>query len=277
LLPSGQRAGRIAARSYTVANDDSSFHGPPSTMPLNPLAPVTDYQSMLNRIFWFTSASALAAVWILRLNIPGLDALLSQVDFAVALGGGKPFPTPAGALLPALAIGIVTRVFRLHARLSDWLGIRESFDIEVIIGEFTRQLAIDLAPVSADQLRKARHGIMRKAFYPFVSGSQPAIDQQLVQQALDAWSWFWIGLELTLLMTLTGFGLIACGVTRVGFQTLCGAIAFATLAMPALRAQCQRYAVAQVRAILADPARATAARTAFDEFAGEAIKLRVAA
>lgn len=246
-------------------------------MPLNPLAPVTDYQSMLNRIFWFTSAAALAAIWLLRVNVPALDSQLSQVDFAVALGGGKPLPTPAGTLLPALAIGIATRVFRLHARLSDWLGIRETFDVEVIIGEFARQLAIDLAPVGDARLRAARHGIMRKAFYPFVSGSQPAIDPQLVQQALDAWSWFWIGLELTLLMTLTGFGLISCGVTRLGFQVLCGAIAFATLGMPALRAQCQRYAVAQVRTILADPARATAARGAFEELAGEAIKLRVAA
>ena len=147
----------------------------------------------------------------------------------------------------------------------------------MIIGEFARQMAIDLAPAGAEQLRKGRHGIMRKAFYPFVSGSQPTIDQQLVQQALDAWSWFWIGLELTLLMTLTGFGLISCGVTRLGFQVLCGAIAFATLGMPALRAQCQRYAAAQVRAILADSARATTARKAFDEFAGDAINLRMAA
>src|SRR6186997_2351432 len=99
-------------------------------MSRNPLAPVTDYQSMLNRIFWFTSAAAMAAIWLLRVNVPALDAQLSQVDFAVALGGGKPLPTPAGTLLPALAIGIATRVFRLHARLSDWLGIRETFDIE---------------------------------------------------------------------------------------------------------------------------------------------------
>jgi hypothetical protein len=59
------------------------------TMPLNPLAPVADYQTMLNRIFWFTSASALVAVWMLRIYLPGLDRLLREIDFTVAFCGDK--------------------------------------------------------------------------------------------------------------------------------------------------------------------------------------------
>src|SRR5687768_2004552 len=88
-----------------------------SDMPLNPLAPVTDYQSMLNRIFWFTTATALAAIWFLRHHIPALDESLSKVDFAVAVGAGKVLPTPAGYLLPALAVGIAAHIFRLHTRI----------------------------------------------------------------------------------------------------------------------------------------------------------------
>ncbi len=42
-------------------------------MSLNPLATLDDYQSMLNRIFWFTTASALVATWMLRLRVPELD------------------------------------------------------------------------------------------------------------------------------------------------------------------------------------------------------------
>ena len=53
---------------------------------LNPLAPVTDYQSMLNRIVWFTTTSALVSAWILRLYIPALDALLHKIDFTVEFG-----------------------------------------------------------------------------------------------------------------------------------------------------------------------------------------------
>lgn len=246
-------------------------------MPFNPLAAVTDYPSMLNRIFWFTTASAVGAVWLLRSHVPSVDAALAQIDFAVAVEGGKALPTSAGYLLPALGVAILAHVFRLHARVSDWLRIRERFDLEVIIAELGRQLSINLEEVGDDRLRRARAGLMRKAFYPYVSGTPSAVDQQLVQQALDAWSWFWIGLVATLLFTLTGIGLIACGATEVGIQTLGGTIIFAVLGLAAMYGQCRRYAVAQVRAILADATRAAAVRGAFAEMTGERIERRMAA
>ncbi len=246
-------------------------------MPLNPLAPVTDYQSMLNRIFWFTTASALAAVWLLRTSIPALDAALVQLDFPAPLGGGKALPTPGGYLLPALGVGIASRVFRLHARLSDWMGLREHFDTQVIIRGFAEKLRIDLEHVEEEELRTARHRVMRKAFYPYVSGSSPAIDAQLVQQALDAWSWFWIGVEAAAVFTVASWGLIACRVHAEGFQTLAAAMAFAAVGLPALRGQCKRYAIAQVRAIVADPSRERAVRSAFEEFATGESEQRLAA
>ena len=86
-----------------------------SAMSVNPIAPVTDYLSMLNRIFWFTSASALVAIWMLRLYIPGLDGLLNKIDFTVEFGGNKVLPIPGGYLFPALAVGILTRIYRMHA------------------------------------------------------------------------------------------------------------------------------------------------------------------
>jgi len=246
-------------------------------MSLNPLAPVTDYQSMLNRIFWFTSASALVAVWMLRLYIPELDRLLREIDFTVAFGGDKILPMPGGYLLPALAAGILTRIYRMHARISDWLGIRECFDVEVIIGELAAQLAIDITSISEDQLMKYRHGIMRRAFYPFVSGPQPQIDSQLIQQALDAWSWFWVGVEASIVFVLTGLALIAGGVYDVGLQTIGGTLILAAIGLPTMRGQCKRYAIAQVRAIVVDPARANAVRTAFAELTGDRFAGRQAA
>lgn len=244
-------------------------------MPLNPLAPVVDYQSMLNRIFWFTSVSALGCVYLLRLHVTALDAWLGRVDLSVAWGDGT-LPTRAGYLLPALAVGIASRIYRLHARLSDWLGLRECFDIDVIIAEFADGLDIDPRHVLPEQWRKTRHAIMRKAFYPYVSGAKPEVDSQLIQQALDAWSWFWVGLEATTLVTATGFSLIACSQTSVGLQTLAGAMAFAVFGLPSLRSQCKRYAIAQVRAILADPTRAAVARDALGVVSPPAHALRVA-
>jgi hypothetical protein len=230
---------------------------------LNPLAPVTDYQSMLNRIFWFTSASALVAVWMLRQHNAGLNSLLNQIDLQVELSSDKTLPIPGGFLFPALAIGMLTRVFRLHARISDWLGIRETFDIEVIMREFAIDLDLDVTSLDYEQLAENRHRIMRSTFYAFVSGSHPAVDEKLLHQALDAWSWFWVGVEATLVFTLAGSGLVAGGARAPGLETVGAAAALAAFGLPAMRRQCARYAVAQVRAIGDDPARAAAVREVF--------------
>jgi hypothetical protein len=168
----------------------------------------------------------------------------------------------------ALAVGMTTRIYRLHARISDWLGIRECFDLDVIIAELAAQLAIDLTLVPEEQLQRSRHNIMRHAFYPFVSGPQPQVDQQLILQALDAWSWFWIGIEATLVFMLTGLGLVAGGVYQAGFFTIGGTLLVAAIGLPAMRGQCERYAVAQVRAILDDPTRVNTVRATFAELTG---------
>lgn len=237
-------------------------------MPLNPLAAVTDYPSMLNRIFWFTTASAVGAVWLLRTHVPSIDAALAPIDFAVALEGGKALPTSAGYLLPALGVAILAHVFRLHGRISDWLRIRERFDLEAIIGDFAAQLEVDLSAVDPGELRLQRHAIMRTAFYPFVSGPTPAIDSELVQQALDAWSWYWIGVVATLIYAATGVALVACGGVEIGIQTIGAALILGSAGLAAMRTQCRRYAHAQVRAILADRARAATVRSALVEAAG---------
>jgi hypothetical protein len=157
------------------------------------------------------------------------------------------------------------------------LGIREYFDVDVIIAELADQLHIDLTQCERTQLRKVRHSIMRKAFYPALNSSQPQIDAQLIQQALDAWSWFWIGVEATLVFAVAGVGLIASGVYDIGFYTIGVALLAAVIGLPPIHSQCRRYAVAQVRAILDDPGRAAIAQNAFDELSNQASSRRLAA
>lgn len=243
-------------------------------MALNPLAPVTDYQSMLNRIFWFTSAAALFAVWLLRSHLPALDAALAKVDIDVQTGAGKLLPVPGGYLLPALAVGLLSRVFRIHSQLAHWLGIRERFDIDVILTELARRVGVDVDSVTDDQWQEHRHDLMRQAFYRFTSGNSPQIDEHLIHQALDLWSWFWIGLETTLLFVLTGLALVAVNSRDVGLVTIGGALLLAAVGLPAIRLQCKRYAIAQVRAILADPAREAAVHQAFSSLNGNRSPLR---
>ena len=219
---------------------------------------------MLNRICWFTSAAAMGAVWLLRTHVPTVEALLNQIDLAVQTNEGKLLPIPGGSLLPALAVGLVARVFRVHSHLGHWLGIRERFDIEVILTELGRRVGIDTATISEEQWLAHRYDLMRQSFYQFASSRSPQIDEHLIHQALDLWSWFWIGLEATAVFVLTGFVLIALQVYQVGLATFGGTLLLAAIGLPAIRFQCKRYAIAQVKAILADPSREAVVRHAFN-------------
>ncbi len=233
-------------------------------MSLNPLIPVTDYQSMLNRIFWFTSAAALVAVWILRQHLDAVESALVQFDASVELDGDKILPVPGGYLVPALAVGFISRVFRIHSMIADWLGIRERFEIDVIIRELALRAGVNFDAVDGAQLVRYRYRIMRNGFYSFVSGRNPQIDELLIGRALDMWSWFWIGLEAAVVFVLTGFVLIASGVQQTGLIVVLSALTLSAVSLPAIRNECRRYAIAQVRAIVDDHQRAAQVRKAFE-------------
>jgi hypothetical protein len=246
-------------------------------MALNPLAPITDYQSTLNRIFWFTSAAALGAVWLLRAHLPAVDLALSRFDFEPQSGVGKILPIAGGYLIPAVAVGLLSRIFRIHSQLGHWLGIRERFDIDVILAELGRRVDVDVEVVSEEEWLIHRHDLMRKAFYQFASSRSPQIDEHLIHQALDLWSWFWIVLEASFLFVVTGLALVAAQVHETGLITFAGAVLVAMVGLPAIRQQCRRYAIAQVRAILVDPVREAIVRQAFAVLDDQRFELRRAA
>lgn len=232
-------------------------------MSLNPIASVTDYQSMLNRICLFTSVAALGAVWLLRTQLPALDSLLGQVDFSVETGLNNLLPIPGGSLLPALAVGLLARVYRIHSHIGHWLGIRERFEIDVILAEFVHRIGIEAENISEHDWLAHRHDLMRGTFYRFTSNQSPQIDVHLIHQALDLWSWFWIGVESTCVFIITSFLLIGANVSEIGLMTFSLTLLMAMIGLPAIRLQCKRAAIAQVRAILSNPARAAIVREAF--------------
>ncbi len=228
----------------------------------NPLSSVTDYQTMLNRIFWFVAGAALVAISLLRAQVPAIDQGLRAIDLSVAIGGEQPLPVPAGSLLPALVLGLVCRMVRPHARLSDWLGIRERFDIDVVLHELASRVRVDLSLIGDERLAERRRALMRQTFYRYVSGHPVAIDPQLVHQALDSWSWFWITMETATLFVGTSLLMVACGAHEPGIRALLVTLVVAAGALPTLRAKCRRLAIAQVRAILSDDRRREEVRAA---------------
>ena len=243
-------------------------------MSLNPLAPVTDYQSSLNRIFWFTSLAALAATSMIQAHIPEVKHALIHLDEALGTSIDDMLPIRAGILLPAITIGLLARIYRLHGRISHWLGISERFDIDIIIPEFAKQLGIEPDSISEAERLEHRHDIMREAFYRFTGSHSPEIDSHLVYQAIDLWSWFWSGVQSAAIFIVTGLVLIATRNYQAGGFTILLTISLSAVGLPAIRRSCRRYALAQVKSIMSDPLREATVRKAFPWAAEPIVPLR---
>jgi hypothetical protein len=89
-----------------------------------------DYPKMLNKIATSTFLGAILATWLLRYEIPRLDAALNPFSFSIPIAGVS---IPFGTLLPALVVALLSRFFKLHDRISDILRIRQRFDVAEIL------------------------------------------------------------------------------------------------------------------------------------------------
>jgi len=73
---------------------------------------------------------------------------------------------------------------------------------------------------------------------------------------------------------IASFALVATGSFQLGLTALVSTLALAAIGLPAIRNECRRYAIAQVRAIVSEPGRADQVRRAFDGVVRETIEIR---
>lgn len=220
---------------------------------LNPLAEVTDYHTMLNRIFWFTTASAVIATVLFRRFFPDVDAILTYLDFRIEYYGMK---IPLGYVIPGLLVGIVARTVHLHDRISDVLGIRKRFDVKFIlvplaIGAGIRQKDINLGMVEA-----SRDELMDSAFYRYTSSKakETIVDKHLICEALSWWSWYWVVVESTSILSIVALILLfAKAWATVAMILACIVASLGVLRF--FKHHCARYAKREVQEILSDSTR----------------------
>ncbi|MCH2594519.1 MAG: hypothetical protein MKZ95_01705 [Pirellulales bacterium] len=129
---------------------------------------------------------------------------------------------------------------------------------------FARELGVNTKAVPEQLWLNNRNKVMRQAFYRYAGNNSSEIDGHLIHQALDLWSWFWVGVQSAVVFVLTSLLLIAMQHYVAGAITLGSTLVFVAIGLPAIRLSCRRYAIAQVKAIMADPARETIVRQAFD-------------
>lgn len=234
----------------------------------NPFSTASNYPQMLRKIAMFTFACALLAVSLVRAQVPDVDSWLSRYSIQVPLFGGVSLPF--GTILPALAVALLFRMFKVHDRISDLFRIRHTFDVNHIIKPMALGVGIVLSKVALVRVRNERQEIMHDVFYRYASGTEgkAAIDSHYVTLALDQWSWFWIVLEAEAIALLTAIVLLIAGVWfSAGVLIAADLVVIGVLRL--IWQGCTRYARAEIDQILDDEQRKHDIARAFHALQGE--------
>jgi hypothetical protein len=162
-------------------------------------------------------------------------------------------------------MAFISRLFKLHDRVSDALGIRRRFDRTEILLPMAAASGASLTVDQIEQFGAERGALMGKVFYKYASSDdkKTQIDVHYVTMALDQWSWYWVILEALLVVGLggvisilvgrRGLGLIAAGIVLAGIGLL-----------QVVRSTCAKYARDEIREILKVKGAPAAVRNVFN-------------
>lgn len=195
-----------------------------------------------------TFVPSLTAAMLLGWRVSVLHRLLRAIPVLVTIGD---WSVPLVGAVIALAITFLTCSLRLHDRMSDALGIRERFDITVIMLPLAVGLGVRLGPRPFERLRANRTRLMTSAFYQYTEGTRPILKPRSVAAVTDRWSWFWILVEIEAIATVTAVILLMfddSGLAALLFVTVIGTLPVLYI----IRRQCDQYAQDQVYALLAN-------------------------
>lgn len=156
-------------------------------MSLNPFTTVGNYSAMLNKIAAWTFFVSLGAIWLVRSRLPCVNAVLGTMSFQIPVAG---VDLPLGTLAPAFGIALISRVTKLHDRLSDLLGIRRRFDRQEILLPLASACGTTLSSDQLLRIDEKRSDLMGRVFYAYAStdSSKSKVDSHYVTMALDQWS-----------------------------------------------------------------------------------------
>jgi hypothetical protein len=220
-----------------------------------------NYSELLERVFVATTVTGLICTAALSASSPEVRAFLSSVNVEAEFGPIKKLKLLYLGI--PLVVALLSRIFKLHDRLSDILRLRYWIDTRYILLPLAEATAGPPDETRIALIRGRRKEIMYMAFYPYVSLPDAKIDRQLVRSALDNLGWLWalVEAEFVVLLSL----LVSLIVTPL--QTtywLAFAFSFLLLLAFVLWFLCKRTTKAEVDAIASDPDRHDVLRRYFE-------------
>ena len=158
----------------------------------------TNYNEMLNKIGAFTFLEALALTWYAAWASNTVASVLNAYTVPILRYSRSSFQFLYVAT--AAVIALVARIPKLHNKLSDLFGIRQTFDLYRILIPLAGAVGLPVNKVFSATLKVRRKEAMQRTFYRYASFEEPKISKALVLSAIDTWTWYWILSELLVLL-----------------------------------------------------------------------------
>ena len=177
---------------------------------------------------------------------PSLKSIIDSISVEADIGVIK--GVKALYVLIPLVVAFISRIVKLHDKISDLFSIRHEFDKKHILLPIARKVGYDL---STDINKEKRNNLMYKVFYPYAGFNDPVIDAQLVRTALDNWGWFWVGIEAAFMFLLTSVIFLCMQLGGQSFAFLLISITIILLCIIQYKA-CISSATAEVNTICDD-------------------------
>jgi hypothetical protein len=231
-------------------------------MPLGLLGAVQNYPQMLRKISTFSFLFACIAIYILSSQIPSLGSFLKNYKYSInVLNMSLPF----GIFIPAFLFALVSRIIKLHNKLSDVFSLRVRFDTSHILLPMAKASGTTNANIDLKKITEKRKKLMKEVFYKYASSTpnMSVIDTHYVIMAMDQWSWFWIVQEGVFIFIITSLILLFVGKLMTTF-ILTAVVAIGLLLLLYIWVGCRKYAEQEIEQILDNPLRMKAIAGVFN-------------
>jgi hypothetical protein len=217
----------------------------------------TNYGEMLNKIGISTFLLALGLTWVVSHFSPAVSSLLRSEKTEVEI---LTVHIPLLYAVPAVLLGVIFRIVRVHNKLSDLFGIRSRFDLEQILIPLCAAVGVPVDKTFRERLQANRELAMERTFYAYASFEEPKISKALVLASIDRWTWYWVLLEFMALLLIAGVVLLSLR----SFEGACfvfGGLFLSTPLFLTYTDSCGRLAKIQIEEITSDASRSNAIRT----------------
>jgi len=203
---------------------------------------------MLNRIALFNFFTGVVILYFLSKYVHGINILVENTSWKIEIIG-KNFSI-FNVAIPFL-IALISRIIKLHDRISDILGIRKRYDVKYILTPIAEKAGYNTN--DKKKFVKNRRVLMSKLFYKYASSIEKdcIIDYHDVIMAMDQFGWYWVMIEVEFLLIIGILFSLAYRSFSFSFDLIIILLASFLISQNVLM-QCKRYTSIEVDKICND-------------------------